>query len=211
MTLLSEMWLTGAPSAVSLLWRSPFFSAEDDLGFCNVLLEWGICAQATCWLYDCGMPPKPSVLYALWGDGISDTSGCVWMCVCVCVCVCERAHAQLCLTICKPMDCSPSCSSVHGIFQTRIVEWVTISSSRGSPNPGIKPASSVSPESHGATREALSDTHLQRVTKRHNWATEQLTRQFWGLKKVICIKQWQQNPDHIMSVNYYFYSLKWLT
>ena len=28
---------------------------------------------------------------------------------------------------CDPMDCSPPCSSVHGIFQARILEWVTIS------------------------------------------------------------------------------------
>ena len=33
-------------------------------------------------------------------------------------------HAQLCLTPCDPRDCSPRGSSVHGIFQTRILEWV---------------------------------------------------------------------------------------
>ena len=38
---------------------------------------------------------------------------------------------QSCLTLCKPMDCSPPGPSVHGIFQTRILEWVVISSSRG--------------------------------------------------------------------------------
>ena len=55
------------------------------------------------------------------------------------VCVC----AQLCLTLCDRMDCSPPDSSVHGIPQARILEWVAISSSRDLPNPGIKP---VSPE-----------------------------------------------------------------
>ena len=40
--------------------------------------------------------------------------------------------AQLCLTLCDPMDCSPPGSSVHGIFQARIMEWVAISSSGGS-------------------------------------------------------------------------------
>ena len=39
---------------------------------------------------------------------------------------------QLCLTLCDPMDCSPPDSSVHGIFQARILEQVAISSSRGS-------------------------------------------------------------------------------
>ena len=35
--------------------------------------------------------------------------------------------AQLCPTLCNPMDCSPPASSVHGIFQARILEWVAIS------------------------------------------------------------------------------------
>ena len=35
-------------------------------------------------------------------------------------------HAQSCLTFCDPMDCSPSASSVHGLFQARILEWVPI-------------------------------------------------------------------------------------
>ena len=48
-----------------------------------------------------------------------------WMCVCVCVCV--HACAQLCPTLCDPMDCSPPGSSVHGILQTRVLEWSTIS------------------------------------------------------------------------------------
>ena len=39
--------------------------------------------------------------------------------------------AQLCLTLCDPMECSPSGSSVHGILQARILEWVAIPFSRG--------------------------------------------------------------------------------
>ena len=39
--------------------------------------------------------------------------------------------AQLCLTLCDPMACSPRGSSVHGILQARM-EWVVISFSRGS-------------------------------------------------------------------------------
>ena len=38
--------------------------------------------------------------------------------------------AQSCLTLCDPMDCSLPCSSIHGIFQARVLEWVTISFSR---------------------------------------------------------------------------------
>ena len=43
--------------------------------------------------------------------------------------------SQLCLTLCDPMDCSPQGSSVHGIFQARILEWVAIPLSRGSSRP----------------------------------------------------------------------------
>ena len=50
-------------------------------------------------------------------------------------------HAQSRLTLCDPMDCSPPGSSVHGIFQARILAWVAMPSSRDRPNPGIKPTS----------------------------------------------------------------------
>ena len=45
------------------------------------------------------------------------------VCVCLCVCVCVLV-AQLYLTLCDPMDCSSPGSSVHGILQARILEWV---------------------------------------------------------------------------------------
>ena len=45
--------------------------------------------------------------------------------MCVCVCVCEVV--QLCPTLCNPMDCSLPGSSIHGIFQASILEWVDIS------------------------------------------------------------------------------------
>ena len=43
--------------------------------------------------------------------------------------------AQLCLTLCNPMDCSLPGSSVHGNLQVRILEWLAILSSRGSSRP----------------------------------------------------------------------------
>ena len=48
-----------------------------------------------------------------------------WFFPIVCVCV------QLCLPLCDPVDCSPPGSSVHEIFQARILGRVTISSSKG--------------------------------------------------------------------------------
>ena len=53
---------------------------------------------------------------------------CVCLCVYVCVCMCT----QSCPTLYDPMDCNPPGSSVHGIFQARIPEWVAISFSRRS-------------------------------------------------------------------------------
>ena len=40
--------------------------------------------------------------------------------------------AKSCPTLCDPMDCSPAGSSVYGIIQERILEWVAIPFSRGS-------------------------------------------------------------------------------
>ena len=47
---------------------------------------------------------------------------------------CSVAHS--CLTLCDPMDCNPPGSSVYRNSQARILEWVAISSSRGSSWPG---------------------------------------------------------------------------
>ena len=91
---------------------------------------------------------------------------CVCVCVCECVCihVCVCVCAQSCLTLCNPMDCSPPGSSVHGIFQARILEWVAISSSRGSSQPRNGPMFLVFPALAGRlfttciSREALPAT-----------------------------------------------------
>ena len=44
-------------------------------------------------------------------------------------------HMKRWLTLCDPVDCSPPGSSIHGILQARILEWVAISFSRGSSRP----------------------------------------------------------------------------
>ena len=49
--------------------------------------------------------------------------------------------AQSYLTLGDPVDCSPPGSSVHGILQARILEWVAMPSSRDLPDPGMKPRS----------------------------------------------------------------------
>ena len=75
---------------------------------------------------DCS-PPGSSVRLAIYKEGkdvpvvISFLTGEVSVLV-----------TQSCLIMCDPMDCSLPGSSVHGILQARILEWVAISSSRGS-------------------------------------------------------------------------------
>ena len=61
---------------------------------------------------------------------------------------------QLCLTLYDPMNCSLPCSSVHGILQARILEWVAISSSKRASRPMAQTwisyiANSLSSESPG--------------------------------------------------------------
>ena len=58
--------------------------------------------------------------------------------------VAMSAVLQSCLALCDSVDCSPPGSSVHGILQTRILEWVAMPSSSGSSQPGIKPPSLMS-------------------------------------------------------------------
>ena len=51
----------------------------------------------------------------------------------------SKVVAQACLTLCDLMDCSLPGSSIHAIFQARVLEWVAISFSRGSSTQGSNP------------------------------------------------------------------------
>ena len=52
---------------------------------------------------------------------------------------------ESCLTLCDPMDCSPPGSSVRGILQARVLEWLPFPSPEDLPNPGTEPMSPMSP------------------------------------------------------------------
>ena len=52
---------------------------------------------------------------------------------------------QLCPTLCDPMDCSSPGSSVHGILQARLPEWVAMPPPGDLPDPGIEPVSPTPP------------------------------------------------------------------
>ena len=73
---------------------------------------------------------------------------------------------QSCSTLCNTMDCSPPGSSVHGVLQARLLEWVAISLSRGSSRPRDWTHVSCSGRCilyHWATREILSEEQGQGI------------------------------------------------
>ena len=64
------------------------------------------------------------------GVGKNTGVGCHFLLQCMIV-KSESEVAQSCLTLSDPMDCSPPGSSVHGIFQARVLAWGAIAFSRG--------------------------------------------------------------------------------
>ena len=96
-------------------------------------------------------------------------------------------HTQLCLTLCEPMDCSPLGSSLHGILHSRILEWVAISSSRGSSWPRDQP--------RDWTHQCVSCTGRQIL---YHWATWERTQVALSPNRVIMVApqpyQWCWSP-----------------
>ena len=64
-------------------------------------------------------------------DGSDSSAFCLW----VSSAESESKVTQLCPTLCDPMDCSLPRSSIHGIFQARVLECIAISFSGGSSQP----------------------------------------------------------------------------
>ena len=58
---------------------------------------------------------------------------------------CAAESLQSCLTLCNPMDCSPTDSSVHWILQARMLEWVAMPFSRDLPDSVIEPSQFSNP------------------------------------------------------------------
>ena len=127
----------GDPGSIPGLGRSPGEGNGNPLQ-CSCLenpVDWGACLQSTD--------------YSPWGRKESDTTERLnwtelnWKYIGVIVnsgpqeytSESESEVAQLCLTLWDPMDCSLTGSSIHGIFQARILEWVAISFSRRSSQP----------------------------------------------------------------------------
>ena len=91
----------------------------------------------------------------------------------------ESEVTPSCLTLCDPMDCSPPGSSVHGILQARILEWVAIFFSRGSSPPRDR-------------------TQVSRIAGRHFnlWATREAHKvlkhvlKIWLLRLTLFYSSW---------------------
>ena len=75
----------------------------------------------------------------------------------LCFSGCCRLVAKSYETLCDPMDPSPSGSSVHGIPQARILEWIAVPFSKGSSQlrAGIEPISLMTPASEGGFFTAI--------------------------------------------------------
>ena len=71
-----------------------------------------------------------SLINSLWTQLLLNSIKYIWL-----TSACKEKLLQSCLTLCSPMDCSLPGSSVHGILQARILEWVAMPSSRGSFQP----------------------------------------------------------------------------
>ena len=89
------------------------------------------------WLRACYLTMMSIVLFICGPRMVRHTSQMVRrtetkICVVCLAHVCVRLVDQSCLILCNPVDCSPPGSSLHGILQARILEWVAIPFSRGS-------------------------------------------------------------------------------
>ena len=82
--------------------------------------------------------PDPVIVLSLTSWIHNSSSGREWTGVLVSSFNQGMLVTQLCPTLCNPVDCSLPASSVHGILQARILEWVATPSPEDLPNPGIE-------------------------------------------------------------------------
>ena len=105
-----------------------------------------------------------------------------------------------CLTLCNPVDCSPRGSSVHGILQARILEWVAMPPPGGLPNPGIEPASLSSTASQA---DSLLMSH--RGSLRVDWGGRKAALHTWSPQMVLFLdlKNFRENlPSLVLWVEH---------
>ena len=119
----SSLWWTDSEPLLHLLWHGPCLQAEG-VAVIRLLSSFSFSKGSHSCVGCCTISSESSMV-----DCPTGTPYPFPVCVCVYVCV---LVAQLCLTLCDPVDYSLPGSSVHGISQARILEWVAVPSSRGS-------------------------------------------------------------------------------
>ena len=81
--------------------------------------------------------------------------------------------------LCNPLDWSPPASSVHGIFQARILEWVAISLSGNLLDPGIEPTSLGSLALAGRVFTTSATWEDQEILVSHYFLLSTVQISFW--------------------------------
>ena len=112
----------------------------------------------------------------------------------------EREVAQSCLTLHNPIDCSPPGSSVHGIFQARVLEWVSIAFSD---LPVQQYLNSLILE-HTSWISILFSSS---VTLRHSSAYNTNTSYPWTLWGLEADPQYSQNPHRYQHIHTTIYKI----
>ena len=114
-------------------------------------------------------------------------------CDCVCVLNCSS-----CPTLCDPMDYSPPVSSVHGIFQARVPEWVAFIFPTQGSNPGIPYCGqTLYPLSHqGSWYKSPTETDSKEPAKGVRFSPPPLA---WEAFLVLGFKRARQKSDHTSS------------
>ena len=117
---------------------------------------------------------------------------------------------QLCPTLCDPMDHSPPGSSVHGILQARILQWVAMPSSRGSSNPGIKPSYLLSPALAGwfFTTSATWEACVYIYVCTHPWKGMNLNLNQMRWMNLEPVTQWSELEKNKYCINAYVWNQK---
>ena len=122
---------------------------------------------------------QPTRLRCAWDSpGKNTRVGCHFLLQCMKV-KSESEVAQSCPTLSDPMDCSPPGSSIHGIFQARVLEWVAIASSI------LKPKSQISFLMETIRMEKL--VPIRSYTPKHNFLapiSQNAHRPLWSQKQL---------------------------
>ena len=92
--------------------------------------------------------------------------------------------AQSCPTLCDPVDCSPPDSSVHGVLQARILEWVAMFSSRDAWSMHPLNVSSIPPQSESVSALLIPTVHSFFFSAMNHLVRVLLRKGIWIFSKI---------------------------